>query len=208
MRSSREQYRYLTPVNIAMVLINIIVYFVLEIMGDTTDALFMYNHGAMFPYAVLWDGQWYRLLTSAFIHFGLPHLVNNMVLLICLGSYVERAFGKVRYLILYLFCAMGSSLVSMGHMLYTGDIAVSGGASGVVFGVIGALLFLVVKNKGRFADLTLRRFLLMMVLALYYGFSTAGVDNAAHVGGLVIGFVVGSVYFLLEKTVHRLFMQK
>lgn len=199
MREAWAKNQYLTPVNIVMVLINVVSYFVLEAIGDTTDALFMYTHGAMYPAAVLAGGEYYRLITSAFIHFGLPHLINNMILLICLGSYVERALGKIRYLILYLACAAGSSMVSMFHMIYSGDWAVSGGASGVVFGIIGALLFLVVKNRGRFADLSWKRFLIMMLLALYFGFATAGVDKAAHVGGLIIGFVMGAIFFLLEK---------
>lgn len=199
MRETWAKNQYLTPVNIVMVLINVFSYFVLEAIGDTTDALFMYTHGAMYPAAVLAGGEYYRLITSAFIHFGLPHLINNMILLICLGSYVERALGKIRYLILYLACAAGSSMVSMFHMIYSDDWAVSGGASGVVFGIIGALLFLVVKNRGRFADLSWKRFLIMMLLALYFGFATAGVDNAAHVGGLIIGFVMGAIFFLLEK---------
>lgn len=182
--------RYLTPLNLILVLLNIGVYLVLEIMGDTLDAEFMFAHGAMYPPAVLMRGEWYRLLTSAFLHFGMPHLINNMVLLICLGSYLERAFGKVRYLLLYLGSAVGSSLISLVHMMKTGDLAVSAGASGAVFGNIGALLFLVLLYRGKFEDLTLKRFLLMMALSLYYGFSTAGVDNAAHVGGLLVGFVL------------------
>ncbi|MCD8046675.1 MAG: rhomboid family intramembrane serine protease [Clostridiales bacterium] len=200
----QRQHRYITPVNITFALINAAVYLVLEIMGDTTSASFMYEHGAMYPPAVLIEGEWWRLLTSPFLHFGLPHLLNNLVLLVCLGSYLERAYGKIRFLILYLVCAAGSSLVSLGHMVYTGEIAVSGGASGVVFGMIGALLFLVLKNKGRFEDLSLRRFLLMMALSLYYGFSTTGVDNAAHVGGLIIGFLLGIVFFLTEKLARAL----
>ncbi|MCC8150999.1 MAG: rhomboid family intramembrane serine protease [Lachnospiraceae bacterium] len=199
MMQRQEEHRYITPVNITFAVINLVVFVVLEILGDTSDAAFMLLHGAMYPPAVLYGGEWYRLVTSAFIHFGISHLINNMVLLVCLGSYLERAYGKVRFLIFYLVCAVGSSLVSMGHMLYTGDIAVSGGASGVIFGMIGALLFLVLKNKGRFEDLSLRRFLLMMALSLYYGFSTTGVDNAAHVGGLIVGFLVGMIYFFLEK---------
>ena len=199
MRETGAENQYLTPVNMIMVLINVIVYIVLEIMGDTTNALFMLAHGAMYPAAVLEGGQYYRLLTSSFIHFGLPHLINNMIMLICLGSYVERVFGKIRYLILYLACAAGSSYISMLHMVDTGDLAVSGGASGVVFGIIGALIFLVVKNKGRLEDLSWKRLLIMVLLALYFGFSSAGVDNAAHVGGLVTGFITGAVCFLLEK---------
>ncbi|MCD8217591.1 MAG: rhomboid family intramembrane serine protease [Clostridiales bacterium] len=199
MMQRQEEHRYITPVNITFAVINVVVFVVLEILGDTSDAAFMLQHGAMYPPAVLYGGEWYRLVTSAFLHFGISHLINNMVLLVCLGSYLERAYGKVRFLIFYLVCAVGSSLVSMGHMLYTQELAVSGGASGVIFGMIGALLFLVLKNKGRFEDLSLRRFLLMMALSLYYGFSTTGVDNAAHVGGLLVGFLMGVLCGVLGK---------
>ncbi|MCD8149235.1 MAG: rhomboid family intramembrane serine protease [Clostridiales bacterium] len=199
MMQRQEEHRYITPVNITFAVINVVVFVVLEILGDTSDAAFMLAHGAMYPPAVLYNGEWYRLVTSAFLHFGISHLINNMVLLVCLGSYLERAYGKVKFLIFYLVCAVGSSLVSMGHMLYTQELAVSGGASGVIFGMIGALLFLVLKNKGRFEDLSLRRFLLMMALSLYYGFSTTGVDNAAHVGGLLVGFLMGVLYRGPEK---------
>ncbi|MDO4168252.1 MAG: rhomboid family intramembrane serine protease, partial [Eubacteriales bacterium] len=141
----------------------------------------------------------YRLLTSAFLHFGFPHLVNNMVMLICLGSYLERALGKIKYIIFYLAAAVGSSLASLGIMLYTGNIAVSAGASGAIFGIIGALLYMLIRNRGRFADLTMMRFLLMIALSLYYGFSSTGVDNAAHVGGLVIGFVLGVILYRKDR---------
>jgi rhomboid protease GluP len=181
---------YITPVNTTLAVINVVVYFILELMGDTTDATFMFAHGAMYPPAVLLGGEWYRLFTSAFLHFGFPHLINNMIMLVCLGSYLERALGKVKYVIFYLVAAVGSSLISMGSMIYSGDLAVSAGASGVVFGIIGALLYLVILYHGRFEDLTMRRFLLMVALSLYYGFSTTGVDNAAHVGGLLVGFVM------------------
>lgn len=195
MRDDRLAYHYITPVNIGLVLVNIVVFLILDFTGDSGDALFMLEHGAMYPYAVIVDGQWYRLVTSAFLHFGIYHLVNNMIMLVCLGSYLERALGMVKYAVFYFTSAVGSSLTSMAVMLHTGDIAVSGGASGVVFGVIGALLFLVIRNRGRFEDLTMARFLIMLALSLYYGFSTAGVDNAAHVGGLLTGFVTGAVLY-------------
>lgn len=191
--------QYITPVNITLVVINIIVFFVLDVCGNTEDGIYMFEHGAMYPYSVLLDHEWYRLLTSAFLHFGISHLVNNMIMLVCLGSYLERALGSVKYAIFYVISAVGSSLVSMMHMLKTDDIAVSGGASGVIFAVIGALLYLVIRNKGHFEDLTMLRFLIMMGLSLYYGFTTTGVDNAAHLGGLCIGFVLGIIFYRKEK---------
>lgn len=192
-------YHYITPVNLIMVAINVIVFFVLDIMGDTTDGYFMFQHGAMYPYAVTEGQEYYRLLTSAFLHFGISHLVNNMIMLVCLGSYLERALGKIKYLIFYLLTAVGSSLISMAHTLYTDDPVISAGASGVIFGVIGALLYLVIRNKGHFEDLTMVRFLIMLVLSLYYGFTSTGVDNAAHVGGLLVGFFLAVLLYRKDR---------
>ncbi len=199
-QQEETQNQYITPVNVTCAVICVVVYIVLEIMGDTNSASFMAQHGGLYAPAVILGGQWYRLLTAAFIHFGLPHLINNLILLICLGSYLERIYGHVRFAILYLVCAVGANGVSLAHMVRTDSMVVSGGASGVVFGMIGALGFFLISQKGHYRELPLRRFLVMLVLCLYFGFASGGlVDNAAHVGGLIIGFAVGAVYFVLGK---------
>ena len=199
---SGPEYEYITPVNITFAVINVAVFFIMSTMERISGNPYLYQFGAMFPPAVL-SGQWYRLLTSSFIHFDLTHLFNNMLLFICLGSYLERAFGKIRYLIFFFGSAVLSSLASMFHMIYSGDLAFSAGASGIVFGMIGALLYMVIRNKGRFQNLTLRRFILMIVLSLYFGFATAGVDNASHVGGLCAGFLLGILLYRKEKQQNR-----
>ncbi len=200
MPNQRDDNQYITPVNITCAVICVVVYIVLEIMGNTDSASFMAEHGALYVPAIIYGGQWYRLLTAAFVHFGLPHLINNLILLVCLGSYLERIYGHVRFAILYVICAVGANAVSLIHMLRSGSYAVAGGASGVVFGMIGAMLFFLISQKGHYRELPLRRFLIMLVLCLYFGFASGGlVDNAAHVGGLIVGFVVGAIYFLLGK---------
>ncbi len=204
MNQVREQHPYITPVNVTFAVLCAVVYVVLECMGDTTSGSFMATHGALYPPAVVLDGQWYRLLTAAFLHFGLPHLLNNLILLICLGSYLERAYGRIRFIILYLLCAIGGNAVSLVTMLRTGEFAVAGGASGVVFGMMGALIVVVLSHRGHYRELPLRRLLVMVVLCLYFGFASSGVDNAAHIGGLVIGFALGWIFFLLEWLWRRL----
>lgn len=195
---SDPEYEYITPVNITFAVINVAVFFVMNITERVSGISYLYQYGAMFPPAVL-AGQWYRLITSAFIHFDITHLFNNMLLFICLGSYLERALGKIRYIIFFFASAVLSSLASMYHMIYTGELAFSAGASGIVFGMIGALLYMVLRNRGRFQNLTLRRFVIMIVLSLYFGFASAGVDNAAHVGGLCAGFLLGILLYRKEK---------
>ncbi len=199
MSQRQEKNPYITPVNVTFAVICAVVYVVLECMGDTTSAAFMAEHAALYPPAILLGGQWYRLLTAAFLHFGLPHLLNNLILLICLGSYLERAYGKARFILLYLLCAIGGNTVSLLHMIRTEDYAVAGGASGVVFGMIGALIVVVLSHRGHYRELPLQRLLIMLVLCLYFGLVSGGVDNAAHIGGLLTGFVLGWIFFLLER---------
>lgn len=83
----------------------------------------------------------------------------------------------------------------MFYMVYRQDYAVSGGASGAIFGVIGALIYIVARNRGRLEDLTSRRLVFMAILSLYYGFTSVGVDNAAHVGGIIGGFLLAVVLY-------------
>ena len=88
--------------NLLMVIINIVVFVILEWMGSTTDTMFMLHHGAMYEPLVVERGEYYRLFTCMFLHFGVQHLLYNMLLLIFVGDMLEKAVGKVRYLMIYL----------------------------------------------------------------------------------------------------------
>lgn len=184
---------------ILLAAVNVVVYIVLEVMGDTQDALFIASHGGMSPELIRYNQQWWRILTAMFIHFGLPHLVNNMVIFCCVGSRLERAVGHWKLLVIYLLSGIGGGLLSLAVMLWKMEYAVSAGASGAVFGVIGALLWVVIRNRGRFEGLTTRGMAFMAVLSLYYGFSTIGVDNWCHIGGLITGFVTAVILYHGEK---------
>ncbi|MGN0483602.1 MAG: rhomboid family intramembrane serine protease [Lachnospiraceae bacterium] len=185
-------------VTAVLIVFNILVYIVLEILGDTTDSYFMYEHGANFPPAVLEDKEFYRLLTCTFLHFGMEHLLNNMVLLGCLGVRLEDYCGHFRFALVYLISGIGSSILSMEMMVRTGDMAVSAGASGAIFGLIGALIVIAIKNKGHVEGLTTKGLLFMLALSLYFGISTANVDNFGHVGGALSGALF-ALLFLRRK---------
>ena len=177
-------------VTIMLIVINVIVFIALEIIGDTENAEFMYLHGASFPKAIYEDGEYWRLLTAAFLHFGLDHLLNNMVILGCAGHFLEESLGHGKYLLLYLISAVGSNYISYEQMCRSNEYAVSAGASGAIFAVIGGLLWVVIRHRGRYETLTARGMVFMIVMCLYYGISTAGVDNWSHLGGLIFGFAL------------------
>lgn len=184
------EYRKKSVCAIAFVVINVIVFFVLSFGGATEDAYYMFQHGAMYAPSVFVHGEYYRLFTSIFLHFGFTHLMNNMVSLIILGNYLEPAVGKVRFAIIYIVSGLGGNLLSYGYELMTEDYAISAGASGAVFGLTGALFCLTLLNRGRAAGITRRGMLVMIGVSLYNGFASEGVDNMAHIGGLVFGFLI------------------
>jgi rhomboid protease GluP len=177
-------------VTILLIAVNVIVFVILEILGDTEDAEFMLLHGADYPELITGAGEYWRFFTAAFLHFGFDHLINNMLILGCAGHFLEEALGHGRYLILYLVSAVASNILSFAQMYYSGDYAVSAGASGAVFAVIGGLLWIVIRHRGHYETLTTRGLLFMIALCLYYGISTAGIDNWSHLGGLASGFVL------------------
>lgn len=197
----KEGIRNLSAVNTVMVLLNVVVFLITEIRGDTLDAYYMYECGAMFGPAIKEEHEFYRLFTSMFLHFGLSHLSGNMVVLLLLGDNLERALGKIRYVLIYILsglCAGGCSYI---YNIARNSNAVCAGASGAVFGVIGALLYIVLANKGRLEDLTGTRLLILVGYTLYTGFTSSGIDNAAHIGGLLAGFLMGVVLYRRKKEI-------
>lgn len=180
---------------IGLITVNVILFLWLSVQGDTQNGLFMFGHGAMYAPSVVEEKQYYRLITSMFLHFGPEHLMNNMVLLGALGWNLEMLTGKVKLIIIYLAGGLAGNLCSLFWDIRTQEYAVSAGASGAVFALMGALLWAVIYHKGRIGQLTRRGMLMMAILSLYFGFASGGVDNAAHIGGLLGGFLLSMILY-------------
>lgn len=199
----RPKAKHFSFVNTFFVIINVVVFILLEIGGDTQDAYYMLTRGAMFGPIMIEHGEYYRLFTSMFLHFGINHLTGNMVSLLFLGDNLERALGKIRYLLIYLLSGLGASICSFLFNVIKGEIVVAAGASGAVFGVIGALFYTLIRNKGKLEDLTSMRLGILIVYILYSGFMSPGIDNAAHIGGLLIGFLLAIPLYPKKKMKQR-----
>ncbi len=182
-------------VNVGLIAINVIYFLYLEVTGSTENTQFMVAHGEMYAPLVLEGGEYYRLLTSVFMHFGINHIMNNMLILFILGDNLERALGHIKYLLFYLLCGVGANVVSMAVNLGEYRTVVSAGASGAIFGVIGGLSYAVLVNRGRLEDLSVRQLVVVIACSLYFGFTSTGVDNAAHIGGLIVGVVMGILLY-------------
>ena len=189
-------------VTIILVAINVVVFFVLTLMGQTEDGRFMLTKGAMYVPYVLEQGEYYRLVTSMFLHFGIQHLGNNMILLLLVGAQLEEEMGAIKYLIIYIVAGLGGNIISMLGDITSGNYAIAGGASGAIFGVIGAMFWVVLRNNGRIGTMTKNGMIFMIGISLYYGFTSSGVDNLAHIGGLVTGLLM-SILLYRKSNVKR-----
>lgn len=181
-------------VNFTIIIINILVFEWVETTGSSENLAHMLECGAAFP-PLIAAGEYYRLVTCMFLHFGFEHLFNNMLLLFFIGDYLERAVGPLRYGVIYLLGGLGGSLLSFFYNLEIGREVVSAGASGAVFAVIGAMVYVVIVHKGKLEDISLQRLLLMAVLSIYFGIVSGGVDNVAHIGGFAAGFLLGMIVY-------------
>lgn len=182
---------FITPIILDL---NILVFVLMAIGGvnimlPDTESLLAW--GANFRPSTL-DGQWWRLLTSCFVHIGIFHLLLNMYALLYIGLMLEPQLGRTRFLSAYLLSGIGGSAAS----LYWHDLTVSAGASGAIFGLYGVFLAMLTTNL---IEKSARKALLTSVL-VFVGYNLVngmkgGIDNAAHIGGLVAGLVIGYSFY-------------
>lgn len=184
-------------VTMSIIAINIILYIITAIMSknifDINAYVLLYmggNYGALVSHGQVW-----RLLTCAFLHGGLIHILCNMYALYALGPQVEILFGRVKYIIIYLLSAIGGSLLSYKFS----PSSLSIGASGAIFGLFGAMVVFVLKYKDRIPKKVLNNLFGVIILNLLIGFNLQGIDNFAHIGGLLVGALVAFL-FLMQKT--------
>ncbi len=181
-------------VNHALLLLNLMGYLLCIMFVEA-----IYDWGDLRYTRVLENGEWYRILTSMFMHQDVYHLGGNMITLLLLGNIAERALGHVRYLILYLTGGLLAALTSMYVAFLKGDMIGAVGASGAIFAVIGAVLWILILNHGRLETLTTAKLLFLIAYSLYFGFTSTGIDNAAHVGGLLAGLMLAMILYRRKK---------
>jgi rhomboid protease GluP len=191
-------------VTIFLIVLNLIVYVLMLFSGvdffapTTGDVL---AWGGCNDTTIL-HGQPWRLVTAMFVHFGILHLLMNLYALYDLGSTLERIIGKFRFLLAYLATGIFGGLVS--QIWHLGTYSVEAGASGGVFGIIGVLIALLTTKLFPEEVRTpyLKRILGMVVVNLVYGMQTT-VNMAAHMGGLVSGFILGYGLYLTMVQENR-----
>ncbi len=210
-------------VTMAILAINITGYILCTQMGEA-----VYNIGSMNAEKILVEKEYYRFITSIFLHADIDHIVSNMIYLVGLGQMIEQMIGHVRFAILYLLSGFGAGIFSILYAVLTGDIYDAVGASGAIFGLIGALFILLVlrdlrrraqrrsagtdtaseqvngfNGNGRWApngyeSISVGKMVFVVAYMIYSGTRAARIDNAAHVGGLVCGLLLMAIMNLIK----------
>ncbi|MGM8214115.1 rhomboid family intramembrane serine protease [Bacillaceae bacterium W0354] len=176
-----------------LIAINVLIFLLIEMNGDSTNVLQLIDWGAKYNPAIA-DGEWWRIVSSMFLHIGVFHLIMNMLALYFLGEVTERIYGSKRFLFIYFTAGIFGGIAS-----YATNNAVAAGASGAIFGLFGALLFFGLHYRQLFFQTMGSNLLFVIGLNIVFGFTIPQIDNGAHIGGLIGGLIASQIIHLPKK---------
>lgn len=199
---SKKAEEVLSPkkpyVTYVLMCLNILIFLLMYLLGNGSEDIYtLYSFGALTKESVVLGGQYIRIITAAFLHIGIIHLAFNMYALNILGKQIESFFGKYKYLLIYFFSAIVGSLMSL---IFMPDSSISAGASGAIFGLLGAMLYFGFYFRSYFGNSVIKQIMIIILLNLLIGFSMPSIGNAAHIGGLLGGLVISSAVGIKHKT--------
>ena len=182
-------------ITLGIIFINFVMFLFTYLFGNgSEDVMTLVHFGALYRPLVL-SGDYYRLFTAAFLHIGVVHLLVNCYSLYIIGSQLESFLGRIKFLFVYLISALSGSLMSIIFNTH-----VSAGASGAIFGLLGSLLYFGYNYRVFLGNVMRSQIIPLIVLNLGLGFMFDGIDNAAHIGGLVGGVISTMAVGLKHKT--------
>ncbi|WP_163526363.1 rhomboid family intramembrane serine protease [Halobacillus ihumii] len=176
-----------------LLVLNVLMYLFIEFKGSSTSIVTLIEYGAKYNPAIV-NGEWWRILSSMFLHIGTLHLLMNMLALYYLGTAVERIYGTLRFTWIYFMAGIFGGIASF--ML---NPQVAAGASGAIFGLFGALLYFGVHYKRLFLRTMGYNLFIVIGINLAFGLLVPQVDNGAHMGGLIGGFIASAICNLPKK---------
>lgn len=188
MKNVSEKHKYW--VTWSIISINVIMYLISSILSGNPfnmDINVLNMLGAK-NNELIAAGQYYRFITCIFLHANIIHIASNMYSLYCVGYLVEKVYGRSKYIFIYLLSGIISSYVSF---LFSSAISI--GASGAIFGVLGAVLVFSIKFKDRIGKELFINIIAIIVLNIFIGMSMTNIDNFAHIGGLVSGIIISAI---------------
>jgi rhomboid protease GluP len=171
-----------------LIFINIAVFILMTLAGGSTNYKNLILFGAKVN-PLIEEGQYWRLLTSVFIHIGFTHLLFNTYALMVMGKFAEKIFNHGKLLLIFLFSGISGSLLS-----FIFSPKISAGASGAIFGLLGAIVVYGWKNSFLWRSGLITNLLIILGINLVFGMVAPGLDNYAHFGGLIGGAFLGFIF--------------
>ncbi|MFS0780926.1 rhomboid family intramembrane serine protease [Bacillus sp. 1P06AnD] len=194
-QNEQKTFQYGKPIFTKVFLaIQILVFIAMEIFGSSNSTITLIEFGAKYTPLIL-SGEWWRFITPVFVHIGFLHLLMNSLALYYIGTEVERIYGSIRFIFIYLFAGFAGVLAS-----FVMSPTLSAGASGAIFGCFGALLFFGIMKPKLFLRTMGMNIIVLILINLSLGFTVSGIDNSGHVGGLIGGFLAAAVVGLPKKS--------
>lgn len=193
------------PVTAAIAAICVVYFLYLFISGNPNDFQFAYEHGALFTHPVYdpWSlSEPWRYVTSTFMHASGMHLIQNMIMLIIFAPPLERVMKSWRYAIFYLICGIGGNIISTAINNLFGDGKIAVGASGAIYGVFGAYLFLVIFRRKWLDQASVKTVYMIVGIGVVFSIINSRVDFWGHIGGLITGFVMYRIFDRIQ-TIKR-----
>ncbi|GIP35295.1 rhomboid family intramembrane serine protease [Paenibacillus sp. J2TS4] len=186
-RESLKQYIRWYPITSLWIIINLIMFGLMEWFGSSTDTLTLLKFGAMFHNPLLGSPEPWRYVTSIFLHIGGMHLIMNSFFLYVFAPPLERLLGSFKYVIFYLLSGVAGSMVS--YWLASGP-TVSAGASGAIYGIFGAYLYISLYHKHLMDQQSQKTVMTMLIVGFVFSLVMPQISWTAHLGGLAGGFVL------------------
>ena len=173
----------------------IILFILMELSGGSTNSQTLLKYGANLDVLVK-NGEYYRLFTCIFLHIGIMHLLCNMYSLYIIGREVENLFGKIKYIIIFILSGIFGSIMSLAFTHNT----ISAGASGAIFGLLGALLYFGYHYRLYLGNVMMTGVVPVIILNLVIGFMNPMIDNFGHIGGLIGGIFSAMIVGIEGRT--------
>ncbi len=190
-----------TLFNTTIIVVNTIIFLLYsytQILGSKEE---VYFKGALSWYFIKESKEYYRILTSMFMHADWNHLINNMVVLLFVGVYLERVAGRLKYLLIYFGTGIVAGITSISYNMWQYQAEVnlrpvfSVGASGAIFGVVGAMLYIILVNRGQIQGISRRQMIMFAGVSLFGGVGNVQIDVAAHIGGFIAGILLAILLY-------------
>lgn len=189
MNEIKELYER-SRVTFSLLLIMLVYFIVLTLNGGSTNTGTLLRFGAFYPPAIVALGQYYRFITSIFIHIGLSHIFFNGYALYIFGPLIERLMGPKKYLLFFILTGLGGNLLTFIFNFNS----LSAGASGSLFGLFGCFLYLIHRHRELVTDQGRRSILRLVLVNLVLTLVVPSISVTAHLGGLIIGYLLSYIF--------------